>query len=125
MSDWLEHEALHSHNVGMCVPMQSLLLCVLLMKDDDSEVEQQRSRSRKQEKEMKRLEQEKRRQEQEIQDLRSTLQEQVTILYMLQSVSSPGHYMVSKTLYEVHWSKTRYMVSDNPMYCPKSIRLPI
>ena len=30
---------------------------------------------------------------------------------MLHSVSSPGHYMVSKTLYEVHRSKTLYMVS--------------
>ena len=40
-------------------------------------------------------------------------------VYMLHSVSSPDHYMVSKTLYEVHKSKTRYMVSDNPTYCPK------
>ena len=46
-------------------------------------------------------------------------------IYMLHSVSSPGHYRVSKTLYEVHWSKTRYLVSNIPMYCPKSTGLPI
>ena len=44
---------------------------------------------------------------------------------MLHSVSSPGHYKVSKTPYEVHRSKTRNMVSNNRMYCRKSTRLPI
>ena len=38
---------------------------------------------------------------------------------MLHSVSSPGHYMASKTLYEAHRSKTLYNVSNNPMLGPK------
>ena len=29
--------------------------------------------------------------------------------------------MVSKTLYEVHWSKTRYMVSNNPIIIKSKI----